>query len=422
MFLDFSIWDIIQVPFGYLLDILYRITTSYGWALILFSIIVKFVLMPTTIKSKRSMMKMSRLTPKIQYIQKKYEDDKQKQSAAMQELYKAEGVSMGGGCLWSLLPLLILIPLYTVIREPITYILHEGVDVTNGIMQAVIGTAEAPGLLADLIPVNSPYGQLIAVSHLSEIATELQAAVPGIAERTLEGLNFTFLGIDLSLEPEYNVFDANVWVWDWQHIGAFLLPILSAASQMVTMIISRGVNNSLVTNEKGVMDTDAAKNSQNNKSGKVMMYVFPIMTIFIGFSMPAAMSLYWLIQSVVGAIMDHILTKKLRKEYDTEDAIRLQKAMEEELAELEKERIRAERRAANPDGITENTSKKKLQQKQQKEQEAARAAARREYNAQRGIIEEEPEEKPVMSGIPSRPFCKGRNFDPDRYTAESTEE
>ena len=82
MFLDFSIWDIIQVPYGYLLDFLYRITTSYGWALILFSIIVKFVLMPTTIKSKRSMMKMSRLTPKVQYIQKKYEGDQQNQSAA----------------------------------------------------------------------------------------------------------------------------------------------------------------------------------------------------------------------------------------------------------------------------------------------------------------------------------------------------
>lgn len=422
MFLDFSIWDIIQVPFGYLLDFLYQITTSYGWALILFSIIVKFVLMPTTIKSKRSMMKMSRLTPKVQYIQKKYEGDQQKQSAALQELYKAEGVSMGGGCLWSLLPLLILIPLYTVIREPITYILHEGADVTNSIMNAVVGTAEAPGLLAGLIPAGSPYGQLIAVSHLSEVATELKAVVPAVSERTLEGLNFYFLGIDLSMEPEYNVFNSAVWTWDWQHIGAFLLPVLSAASQMVTMIISRSVNNSLVTNEKGVQDTDAAKESQSNKSGKVMMYVFPIMTIFIGFSMPAAMSLYWLIQSVVGAVMDHILTKKLRKEYDTEDAIRLQKAMEEELAELEKERIRAERRAANPDGITENTSKKKLQQKQQKEQEAARAAARREYNAQRGIIEKEPEEKPVMSGIPERPFCKGRNYDPNRYAAEPTEE
>ena len=423
MFLEFSIWDIIQVPFGYLLDWLYQLTTSYGWALILFSIIVKLILMPTTIKSKRSAMKMSRLTPRIQYIQKKYENDQQKQSAAIQELYKSEGVSMGGGCLWSLLPLLILIPLYTVIREPITYILHESSEVSTAVIAAVVGTAEAPGPLASLISsVSDPYAQQIAASHIGEVAEFVKNAVPEVSARTLEGLNFGFLGIDLSAIPEFNVFNAQVWAWDWKHIGAFLLPVLSAVSQMLTMLISQKVNNSLVTNEKGVEDKEAAKESQANKSGKMMMYIFPIMTIFIGFSMPAAMSLYWLIQGIVGAVMDHILTMHLRKEYDSEDALRLQKAMEEELAELEKERIRAERRAANPDGITENTSKKKLQQKQQKEQEAARAAARREYNAQRGIYEEEPEEKEVMSGIPERPFCKGRNYDPNRYASESTEE
>ena len=115
------------------------------------------------------------------------------------------------------------------------------------------------------------------------------------------------------------------------------------------------------------------------------MYLMPLMTLFIGFGMPAALSLYWLIQGIVGSVLDNILTIKLRKEYDKEDAERLQKALEAEAAELEKERIRAERRAANPDGITENTSKKKLQQKQQKEQEAAKAAAKKEYNAKKGI-------------------------------------
>ena len=96
--------------------------------------------------------------------------------------------------------------------------------------------------------------------------------------------------------------------------------------------------------------------------------------------------------------------------------------MEAELAELEKARIRAERRAANPDGITENTSKKKLQQKQQRYQEAQKAAAKKEYNAKRGIVEEEEEEEQVMSGIPDRPFCKGRSYDPNRYASQETEE
>ena len=85
--------------------------------------------------------------------------------------------------------------------------------------------------------------------------------------------------------------------------------------------------------------------------------------------------------------------------------------------EAEKERIRAERRAANPEGITENTSKKKMQKKLRAEEEAAKAAAAKEYNAKKGIVEEE-EEDSCMSGIPSRPYCKGRNYDPNRYNTE----
>ncbi len=417
MFL-FNIADIIQVPFGYLLDGLYYLTRSYGWALILFSIVVKLILLPTSIKSKRSMMKMSRLTPKIQYIQKKYENDQQKQAQAMQALYKEEGVSMGGGCLWSLLPLLILIPLYTIVREPIIYILHQNVDVTVALENAV---AELPGISG----MDGFYKQMVAAANLNRLDPGFVEGINGIvnAGRVSEGLNFNFLfGIDLSAVPQYNVFNSAVWKWDWAHIGGFLLPVLSAAMQMVTMVISQKVNNSLVTNEKGVQDKEAAQNSQSAKSGKVMMYIMPIITLFIGFGMPAAMSLYWLIQGIVGAVMDNIITVKLRKEYDAEDALRLQKAMEEEMAELEKERIRAERRAANPDGITENTSKKKMQQKQQREQEAAKAAAKKEYNAKRGIIEEEPEAPKPMSGIADRPFCKGRNYDPDRYASAATEE
>ena len=98
--------------------------------------------------------------------------------------------------------------------------------------------------------------------------------------------------------------------------------------------------------------------------------------------------------------------------------------MEQEALEAEKERLRAERRAANPEGITQNTSKKKLQQKQQQEKEAAKAAAKHEYDVKRGIAEEaqETEETPVLSGIADRPNAKGRAYDPNRYATENTEE
>ena len=421
----FEIADLVRVPFGYLLDVLYRFTTNYGLALILFSIIVKLILMPTTIKSKRSTMKMSRLTPRLQEIQKKYEGDQQKQNEAMQALYKEEGVSMGGGCLWSLVPLLILFPLYVVIREPITYILHETAEVMVG--ENSVAVAQ---LLTDAVKAAKPeafesigeyYHQLVAAANMTP---EIAASVEGVKDvvRTGAGLDFTFLGINLAMKPEFNIFNKEIWVWDWAHIGAFLLPVLSTISQFVTMFISQKVNDSLVTNEKGMQDKEAAKKSQANQTTKTMMYLMPFMTLFIGFGMPAALSLYWLIQGIVGTILDNILTVKLRKEYDKEDAERLQKAIEAEKAEQEKERIRAERRAANPDGITENTSKKKLQQKQQREQEAVKAAAQKEYNARKGIVEEEKEKPQAMSGIPSRPYCKGRNYDPNRYASDVTEE
>ena len=128
-------------------------------------------------------------------------------------------------------------------------------------------------------------------------------------------------------------------------------------------------------------------------------------------------------QGVVTTLADIYLTKKYRKIYDAEDAVRLEKALAEEAIEAEKERIRAERRAANPDGITANTSKKKMQQAKQREEELAKAAAAKEYAAKKGLVTEEPmDEKKPMSGVAERPFCKGRAYDPNRYNAQSTEE
>ena len=412
MFLEFKLVDIVQVPFGYLLSWLYQLTANYGVALILFAIALKFVLYPMTAKSKKSMMKMSRLTPRLQALQKKYADDQQKLNEATQALYREEGVSMGGGCLWSFVPLLILIPLYTVVREPITYMLHETKEIAEQIVSIV---REAR---PEQFSQNTFYHQMIAAPMLSDFAEELKGIVSN--PNTLEGLNFNFLGIDLGIVPTFNV---TKWEsWSWANIGGFLLPVISAGSQVLSMLISQKMNNSVVTNEKGVQDKETAKNSAANQSSKMMMYMMPLMSLWIGFTVPGALSLYWLIQGLVAAVMDVYLTKKYRKIYDEEDAARLARAMEQEAIEAEKERVRAERRAANPDGITTNTSKKKLQQKQQKEQEAAKAAAAKEYAVRKGIFEEEEEKSTVMSGIPSRPYCKGRNYDPNRYASKTTEE
>ena len=411
MLLAFNFSDIIRVPFGYIMDFLYQITNSYGLSLILFAVLVQLVTLPINAKSKKSTMKMSRIQPRVQALQKKYENDKQRQSEEIQKLYKEEGVSMGGGCLWSLIPLFILLPLYQVIRQPMVYMFHESIETVEAVIN-VIKTAD-PSLFGK----NDYYDQIIAIVNVPRFLTEIQAAGITLREATMEGLNVTFLG---GIDPG-SIVDWKVWQWsafDWAHIGAFLIPLLSAGSQVLSMLISQKTNNSLVTDEKGIQDEETAKNSQAAQSTKTMMYMMPLMSLWIGFTIPAALSLYWFIGGVIRMVEDTIMTKHYRKIYDAEDAVRLARYMEEERLEAEKERLRAEKRAANPDGITENTSKKKLQQKQKAEEAAAKAAAKKEYDAKRGIVEEEEPEKETLSGIADRPYCKGRAYDPNRYNTE----
>ena len=407
-----GLWDVIRIPFGWLLARLYDLTSNYGVALIIFAVALKFIMLPMTAKSKKSMMKMSRLTPRVQELQRKYANDQQKLNEATQALYKEEGVSMGSGCLWSFIPLLILIPLYTVVREPIVYMLNETKEVAAQIVEIIRAGA------ASAFSKNNYYDQLVAAPLIPQFAEQLKGIVAN--PDTLLGMEFNFLNVDLGAIPQWKV-----WTWDsfsWNKVGALLIPLLSCGSQVLSMVVSQRMNNSLITNEKGVEDKEAAKNSQANQSNKMMLWMMPLMSLWIGFTVPAALSIYWFVQGIVGLVMDVILTKRYRKIYDAEDAIRLQKAMEAEAAEAEKERLRAERRAANPDGITQNTSKKNLQQIQQKEEETAKAAAKKEYNAKRGIVEEEKEAPQVMSGISERPYCKGRNYDPNRYSTHPTEE
>ena len=407
MFLAFKLSNIVTVPFGWLMGQLYQVTNNYGIAMILFAGCVQMALLPLTAKSKQSMMKMSRIQPQMQEIQRRYANDQQKQSEALQKLQQDEGVSMGGSCLWSLIPMFILIPLFTVIREPITYILGCGSEVSAQIVE----------LLRNLAPeafgTNVAYAQVTAAQLIPQYAAEIQALIPEIKETVLAGINFDFLGINLGSVPTFAF-----WKWeafDWATIGLFLIPLLSAGAQIVQTKIMQKQNNSVITDKNGVQDEEMAKNSQANQTTQSMMLMMPLMSLMIGFSVSAGLSIYWFIGGVVRTIQDVILTARYRKIYDAEDAIKLQRKMELDAIEAEKERIRAERRAANPEGQTQNTSKKKLQKAEAARLAAEKAAAVREYNAKHGVVEEEAPKNEALSGIPERPYCKGRAYDPNRY-------
>ena len=407
MFLAFKLSNLITVPFGWLMGWLYQITDNYGIAMILFAVCVQMALLPITAKSKKSMMKMSRIQPQMQEIQRRYADDQQKQGEALRKLQQDEGVSMGGSCLWSFIPMFILIPLFTVIREPMTYILGCGAEQAAQIVEII------KNLNPDAFGSNAYYAQVTAAQLIPQYASEIKAAIPAIEDVVLNGINFDFLGINLGGIPSFSF-----WKWEafnWANIGLFLIPVLSAGSQILQTKIMQKMNNSVITDKNGVQDEEMAKNSQTNQTTNSMMLMMPLMSLWIGFTVSAGLSVYWFIGGVVRTIQDVILTNRYRKIYDAEDAVKLQRKMELDAIEAEKERIRAERRAANPDGQTQNTSKKKLQKAEAARAAAEKAAAAREYNLKRGIVEEEPVKTEALSGIPERPYCKGRAYDPDRY-------
>ncbi len=389
--------EFIRIPFGYLLEYLYKFTTNYGLSLILFSLIVKVILLPFSAKSKKSMMKMSRLQPQLKQLELACGDDKQKLQQEQMALYKEEGVSMFGGCLWSFLPLLFLLPLYTVIREPLKYLMH----LDESVIEALRKNAEE-ALGGD---------KKLNVYWQYDYAKNIQVLGAGLVPETLESLNFSFLGIDLGQVPSWKIWQAK----SWNDVGGFLLPVLSGALSWLTMFVSQKMNNTIVRDENGEKSDASASTQQTNK---VMNLLMPLMSVWFGFMWPLGLSVYWLAQSLFGVVQDVFLTKHYRKVYDAEDKIKRAKAAERAAEEAEKERIRAARRAANPEGITENTSKKKQQLREKQEREKAAKDYESRKLAEQGDIPESPD---AEGADEARPYRRGRAYSPEHYSGEQQE-
>lgn len=387
----------IQIPFGYVLEFFYGFFHNYGIALILFSLAVKVILLPLSMKQKKSMMKTSRLQPKVKQIELACGDDKQKYQQEVNQLYKDEGVSMMGGCLWSLLPLLILFPLYNVIREPLQYLLHLTDSQVESIQAAF---AAAKGI--DVKKVDA-YWQYTAAADMATYGK-------GIVEN-VKSINFNFLGINLGEQPSYKFWKLR----SWSEIGGLLIPIVSGGLNYLAMFISQKTNDTVITDDAG--NKDAA--SATAQTGKAMTFMMPLVSVVFGYIMPLGLSIYWIAQSILGIVQDYFLTKHYRKIYDAEDEIKRQKAAALAEENAEKERIRAAKRAANPDGITENTSKKKQQLRDRQE----RDAAAKEYEAKKRAEKGEPLPEPRTNpgGEENRPYARGRAYVADRYDGESEE-
>ena len=303
--------DAIATPFGWLMMWLYELTDNFGWAIILFALAVALVLLPFMAKSKKSMMRMSRLQPRMMELQKKHEGNPQKLNAEMAKLYREEKCNPMGGCLWSLLPFPILIALYRAVVKPITIMMGVADELLLPGGAIYEKLAELGYQLTNYTTSNNSFYEQI---YQSKFITEHFDQFAGISDKLIP-MDYSFLGLDLSATPNWRFWDFDFSNGTWVVIGLFLLPIISTAMSYFSMYISRKIN--------PTMGTGAQAQAQES-STKTMMYMMPLMSLWIGFIMPAALCVYWIMNSLTGIVRDTALTAVYKKQMEKEDAERLE--------------------------------------------------------------------------------------------------
>ena len=369
----------ICMPFAALVRFFYTLTGSYGLAIILFTIVIKLIMLPFQMKSKRNMVRMNRMSGKMQEIRKKYANNQAKANQEIQKMYQEEGVNPMGGCLWTMIPLPILIALYSILRQPITHFMSIKQDVALSLIDKV----QAAGLdistiatIKDGVAEFSPYGQIALVKLINE---QLPQAVEGIDKWF--HIDFNFIGLDLTRHP-----------WDavkgfeptWAIIGLILIPILAGGFQFVMTIMTM------------------KQSAQQGATGQTqsMMYMMCLFSVYIAFIMPASLGIYWIAQTVFSMIQEFFMNKFYNKKIEEEERIRYEK-------------IQAERHKRQEEGRKQQEERKKKQAEEQKlslreKQKAAQAAkADKAAKAASGTTE--------AGRVGNRPYARGRAYKEDRY-------
>ena len=386
-----SIGYVICIPFAWLVRVFYELTGSYGVAIILFTLVLKLILLPLQMKSKKSMMRMNRMSGRMQEIQKKYANNQAKMSEEMQKLYAEEGVSPMSGCLWSFLPLPILIALYSIIRQPITHFMMLSEETMYSIINHLEDAGVAMGnivkvaedgtmVLKDGLPQLQPYGQINLVKEITAQMPDYGSSIDGWIN-----MNYNFLGLDLTSNPSTGFTNFHL---EWACIGLILIPILAGLAQFALSFIT--------------MKQQPQQEGPAARSTRSMMYMMPLVSVYIAFIMPAALGIYWIAQSVFSLIQEVILgkffTKKLQEEEDARYAARQadrQRRMEEAKVQQEQRRQPVEQ-------------KQSLKDKRKAAQEAKVQKAKKAGTS-----------TTEAGRVGDRPYARGRSYKADRYDSDN---
>lgn len=358
---------LITLPFAALLRLIYSLSGSYGLSIIFFSLVVTLIMMPFQMKSKRSMVRMGKLSNRQMELQKQYANNQQKYQEELAKLYQEEGVNPMGGCLWSFVPLFILLPLYSIIRQPVVYFMGLSETACNLLRE----TAAGMGYVADTMGNGAfgAYEQVQLVDFVSQRWNDFNwKGLEGCG--SLFPVNYSFLGIDLSVMPNSAL---SGFQWEWGVIGLLLVPVLATAIQYVSTIILAKSN---------------GQSAEQQKSMRMVNLLMPLMSLWFCFSMPAGLGVYWIANSLWMMIRESLLgrfyTKKLNEEEEEREAKR---AAARQLRMEEAKKKAAEQRELEP---------KKPKKQPQK-----------------------PPEKKISTNeagrIGERPYARGRSYREDRY-------
>ncbi len=259
-----ALFNIINKPLGWILEgIAGVLGGNFAAAVFVFTLIINLALIPLSIKSQKSSVQQARIKPKLDELKKRYGDDKQKYSEAMQKLYQEENVSMSGGCLPMIFRLVLMMSIYYLIMQPLTYLMHIDTSV-------IASASEAIG--------NNVRGTELQIIEAVKNGT---IDFPEIANQ-LGTISFNLFGIDLTQTPKFSfdIFHDAQLIW--------VMPVIAFAAQMLTSALSMKMQKK--------MNPDAP-------SMAGMMLTMPLISLFIGFSLPGGVTFYWACSSLIGGFI-----------------------------------------------------------------------------------------------------------------------
>ena len=287
--------------FGYLLNFINNFVGNYGLAIILFTFLIKIIMLPLSIKQQRTMKKSTELNEKIKVLQFKYKNDPEKLNREMMDLYKKENMSPFSGCLSTIAQFILLISIFYMVRCPLTYMEKINNDQINTYVQQLKDGG---------ITVNQAYSEIDIIRELDY----LKEKMPEDEGLNKINLNMNFCGLDLSKIPQQNLNDWTVYI----------IPALYIISTFISMKITTSMQKKSKKND-GVIDItekeekDSKEEEKNEmedmmeQSNKMMSWMMPIMSVSISLVAPLGLALYWLVNNIL-MIGERLVLNKIIKD------------------------------------------------------------------------------------------------------------